>query len=244
MSAYMDYGSGFVRPPATMQFAGPTAKSSAILARAVVRWNPSNLAYMSTDFRADGDLVCIAMQSPFGLFQATPEKPSIQLLQSVSRELRSNEDFVLEAVKRSGWELQWASETLKDNQSIIAWACAPLVLKMLPKHEVERICAKLALDQLAHQDSLLQVDIEKQNVTRLQMLKSNSVPQMHGFNINLEYKRAQERLAAAEDRELKSRFVADGHYHTGAELELHVIDGPMRQLLWPRPVQCNQVSIV
>lgn len=138
MQADWTCGQGYVRPPAALQFAGPNIKQYDVIVRAAVRWNPSNLEYLSEKQRADVKLAQIAVKSPFGRMNATPEPVPVMVLQHVAPELRDHAVLVKEAVMCSGYELQFASEKLREEKQIVAWACAPMQLKQLKTEHIKK----------------------------------------------------------------------------------------------------------
>ena len=120
-----------VRPPPALQFAGPLVKECPVVVRAAVRWNPQNFMYLTEQQRGEANIARIAMESPFGLSQATPEKVPIMVLQHVAPELCRDAHLVKKAVMRCGYELQWASRELREDKLIVLWACAPRTIKKI-----------------------------------------------------------------------------------------------------------------
>ena len=71
--------------------------------------NPFNLQCASDRLRNDKDLVLSAME------QTNDQR----LLQFAGNQIRDDKDFILAAVKKNGWNLQHASERLKNDLDVV-----------------------------------------------------------------------------------------------------------------------------
>ena len=129
-----------LRPPPVLQFASPELQNNYSLVKVAVLWNPENLQYASEDLRALEEMTEIALNSPYGLASGLPcqdeEKPE-SLLAKDPPELQDDADRVLHALDRSGWELQFASKEVREDELVVAWACAPRSLRVIPDEHVK-----------------------------------------------------------------------------------------------------------
>jgi len=87
--------------------------------------NPTNLCFASPALQADAEVVNAALASPFYPEQPPPVPPSC-VLRFAAEELRASREVVLAALARSGYELEFASEALRADAHLVAWAGAPV----------------------------------------------------------------------------------------------------------------------
>ena len=106
-----------------MQFAHPILRNQKYLVQFLAWCNPSNLQYASLALQADKGVVGAALYSPFYNDQEPP-KPSCCVLRFVAPDARAS--VVLDAVARSGYELEYAGECLCANAQVVALAGAPV----------------------------------------------------------------------------------------------------------------------
>ena len=108
-----------------LQFAGPELKQHKTLVCFLVWSNPLNLRSASPALQADTEVVAAALASPF-YAELPPLEPPSCVLRFVGDAIRADKNIVLAALERSGYEFQFASEALRSNIYVAAWAGAPV----------------------------------------------------------------------------------------------------------------------
>jgi len=87
--------------------------------------NPTNLCWASPALQADAEVVGAALASPF-YAEPPPPVPVTCVLAFVDEGLRADKATVLTALALSGYEFQFASEALRADAYVAAWAGAPV----------------------------------------------------------------------------------------------------------------------
>ena len=118
------------RPPPALQFASEEVQDNYELVKGVLLWNPNNIDYVSDSLRALPEIRQTAFDSPYGLSTVPDEEKPCSQLAHDSCEWQNDTDYVLHAIQQSGWELQFASTEVRQDKSVVAWACAPKTLKV------------------------------------------------------------------------------------------------------------------
>jgi hypothetical protein len=116
---------GLTRGAPVLQFAGPGLQQDKTLVCFLVWSNPTNLCFASPALQADADVVAAALASPFYAEPPPPVAPTC-VLRFADEELRASKDIVLAAMARSPYEFQFASEALRADAYVAAWAGAPV----------------------------------------------------------------------------------------------------------------------
>jgi len=115
-------GPRFTRGVPVLRFAGPTLRDHRDLVQFLVWCNPSNLEYASPALQADEGVVSAALHSPF-YDEQEPPRPSFCVLRCACADVRAS--VVMDAVARSGYELEYAGERFCANAEVVALAGAP-----------------------------------------------------------------------------------------------------------------------
>lgn len=131
---------GLRRGAPVLQWAGKENREDKALVTFLVWANPANLAHACRSLQDDGDVVMAALHSPF-YHEDEPKVPCTLLLREL-RAVYSKEggpypadyenplckdlQIVLDAVSRSGYELEHAGEGLRADPYVVAWAGAPV----------------------------------------------------------------------------------------------------------------------
>lgn len=116
---------GLTRGAEVLRFASPTLQEDKTLVCFLVWSNPINLCWASPALQGDADVVAAALSSPF-YAEPPPAYPASCVLRYVGDAIRADKDTVLAALARSGYEFQFASETLRADAYVAAWAGAPV----------------------------------------------------------------------------------------------------------------------
>lgn len=112
----------FSRGVPVLRFAHAKLRQHRELVLFLVWCNPSNLEYASFELQADAEVASTALLSPFYNEQEQP-MPPFCVLKVVAPELLPQ--IVIDAVARSGYELEWAGAHLCANAEVVALAGAP-----------------------------------------------------------------------------------------------------------------------
>jgi len=116
---------GLTRGAPVLKWAGERLRADKALVAYLVWSNPSNLCFASPALQADAEVVNAALASPFYAEPPPPVPPSC-VLRFAAEELRASREVVLAALARSGYELEFASEALRADAHLVAWAGAPV----------------------------------------------------------------------------------------------------------------------
>jgi len=116
---------GLTRGAPVLKWAAERLRADKALVAYLVWANPTNLSFASPALQADADVVAAALASPFYAEQPPPVPPSC-VLRSAAEELRASREVVLAALARSGYEFEFASEVLRADAHLVAWAGAPV----------------------------------------------------------------------------------------------------------------------
>ena len=108
-----------------LKWAAERLRADKALVAYLVWSNPSNLCFASPALQADADVVAAALASPFYAEPPPPVPPSC-VLRFAAEELRASREVVLAALARSAYELEFASEALRADAHLVAWAGAPV----------------------------------------------------------------------------------------------------------------------
>ena len=116
---------GLKRGAPVLQFAGAKLQEDKTIVCFLVWSNPTNLCWASPALQGDADVVAAALSSPF-YAEPPPAYPPKCVLRCVGDAIRADKNTVLAALARSGYEFQFASETLRADAYVAAWAGAPV----------------------------------------------------------------------------------------------------------------------
>lgn len=108
-----------------LQWADKSLVENKLLVQYLVWANPANFQFATCMLRADPDIIFAALASPF-YDQKDPPCAENRVLACVSEVMRSDKKVVLTAVARSGYELEFASTSLRADPYVVAWAGAPV----------------------------------------------------------------------------------------------------------------------
>ena len=108
-----------------LKWAAERLQDDKALVQFLVWANPSNLVFASPALRGDIDVVAAALASPF-YTEPPPLEPPTCVLRFVGDAIRADKNIVLAALERSGYEFQFASEALRSDTYVAAWAGAPV----------------------------------------------------------------------------------------------------------------------
>ena len=116
---------GLTRGAPVLKWAAERLRADKALVCFLAWSNPTNLCFASPALQADAEVVAAALASPFYAEPPPPVPPSC-VLRSAAEELRASREVVLAALARSGYELEFASEALRADAHLVAWAGAPV----------------------------------------------------------------------------------------------------------------------
>jgi len=116
---------GLKRGAPVLRFASPTLQEDKTLVCFLVWSNPTNLCWASPALQADAEVVGAAMASPFYAELPPPVPPNCVLCYA-DETIRADKDTVLAALALSGYEFKFASEALRADAYVAAWAGAPV----------------------------------------------------------------------------------------------------------------------
>ena len=108
-----------------LRYASPALQENKTLVCFLVWSNPTNLCWASPALQADSDVVSAALCSPF-YDQFPPPVPVTCVLRLADESFRADKDAVMLALARSGYEFEFASEALRADAYVAAWAGAPI----------------------------------------------------------------------------------------------------------------------
>jgi len=108
-----------------LRYASPALQEDKTLVCFLVWSNPTNLCWASPALQADDEVVSAALCSPF-YDQFPPPTPVTCVLRLADEKFRADKDTVLNALARSGYEFEFASEALRADAYVAAWAGAPV----------------------------------------------------------------------------------------------------------------------